>query len=83
LFGKESFKRSMEKVSVRIGKNTHSILLAWGVVISGSSECSRVVCHRGPPTEVVPFCRRLLATPNVILAANVANALVPLAASRS
>ena len=39
--------------------------------------------HLGPPTEVIPFCRRLRATPNVILAANVANALVPQAASRS
>jgi len=68
--------------SVKIGK-THSILLEWGDSHLGIIRMQPRRRHCGPPDEVVPFCRRVLATPNVILAANVANALVPQAASRS
>lgn len=38
--------------------------------------------HHGPPAEIAPFCRRLLALPNVILAANVANVPVLIATGR-
>jgi hypothetical protein len=74
----ESFTCSI-KVSW-VGKNTLDFAGRGGSHL-GTSECR--VITMGPPNEVVPFCRHLLATPNVILTANVANALVPTATSRS